>query len=177
MSELKKTIEQTANVEMRVEISPEDGEVHSAHWHIFVPTIVIAILYFCGLVMLWILGKADGALARLFIIVLTVAVPLLIIHALLRYNTSSVQLAEECVRYHRGWPARVPVEMPYIMLESVSIKRGLSGLMFGGGTLVMKLKTGDKVSVPDLKHPKQVQELLREKISVPHQQSASIEGK
>ena len=164
MNDTTNSSEQTSNGDMPLEISPEAGEIHTAHWHIFVPTAVIATLYLCGLVFLWLLGRADGSLARLFIIVLTVAVPLLIIHALLRYNTSSVQLTDETVRYHRGWPARNPVELPYLMLESVSAKRGLSGLLFGGGTLVMKLRTGDRVSVPDLREPERIRGLLSQKI-------------
>jgi len=81
----------------------EDGVVHAAHWHLFIPTIIIAALYFSGWLVLILLGRIDTSLAKLFVIVLALGVPLLTIHAFLRFYTSRIQVADDHVRYHRGW--------------------------------------------------------------------------
>jgi len=131
----------------------EDGVVHAAHWHLFIPTIIIAALYFSGWLVLILLGRIDTSLAKLFVIVLALGVPLLTIHAFLRFNTTRVQTCDAFVRYHPGWPKRFLVDLPFALIDHVSVKRGLSGRIFGGGTLVIHLTIGEKIFVPDLSEP------------------------
>ena len=100
-----------------------------------------------------VLGRLDSSLAKLFLIVLAVGVPLLAIHAFLRFNTARIQVADDHVRYHRGWPQRFPRDLPFVLIDQVYVRRGLAGRLFGGGTLAMRLTTGDRVYVPDLKDP------------------------
>lgn len=130
-----------------------DGEIYGAHWHIFIPTLVVAVLYFFGWLVLLVLGRGEGTLAKLFVLVLAVGVPLLTIHAFLRFNTTRVQMCDAFIRYHPGWPKRFLVDLPYALVEKISIRRGLSGRIFGGGTLVLHLTIGEKVYVPDLSDP------------------------
>ncbi|MFK5978664.1 MAG: PH domain-containing protein [Rhizobiaceae bacterium] len=130
-----------------------DGEIYGAHWHVFIPTMVIAVAYLFGWLFLLVLGRGEGTLAKLFVLVLAVGVPLLTIHAFLRFNTTRVQMCDAFIRYHPGWPKRFLVDLPYALVEKVSIRRGLSGRIFGGGTLVLHLTIGEKVYVPDLSDP------------------------
>ena len=130
-----------------------DGKIYGAHWQIFMPTLVVSVLYVSGWFLLLVLGRSDGALAKMFILVLAVGVPFLAIQAFLRFNTTRIQVCETHIRYHPGWPKRFLVELPFELVERVWVKRGLSGWLYGGGTLIMKLTTGDKVVVPDLGDP------------------------
>ncbi|MBL4890687.1 MAG: PH domain-containing protein [Rhizobiaceae bacterium] len=138
-----------------------DGDIYGAHWHVFIPTLVVTVLYFFGWLLLLLLGRGEGTLAKLFVLVLAVGVPLLTIHAFLRFNTTRVQMCNAFIRYHPGWPKRFLVDLPYALVEKVSIRRGISGRIFGGGTLVMHLTIGEKVYVPDLSDPEGACEAAR----------------
>lgn len=126
---------------------------YKAHWHIFVPTIVISILYLFGWLVLYFMGMANGAIARLFVVVLSVGVPLLFAHAFLRYQTISICIFKNCVQYHTGWPKAEPIEMPYGLIKNVRFTRGLSGRMFGGGTVVISTLAGEPIAVADVANP------------------------
>ncbi len=137
----------------------------SAHWHIFAPTIVILLAYSCAWFLLALADMSDSNLARLFIVVMSVFVPLLAAHAFLRYQTIRVQVNDDCLFCHPGWPKDLPVEVPVAMIESVNIKRGLSGRLFGGGTLVLNLVAENKVVIADLAEPEKAQEAILHVIS------------
>lgn len=124
-----------------------------SHWHIFVPTLVIGLLYSAAWGFLSMVGKSDSGLARLFIVVMAVGVPLLAAHAFLRYQTIRLQISEGQILCHPGWPRDLPICVPLNVIESVVVKRGLSGRLFGGGTVVLQLVTGGQVSVTDLAEP------------------------
>ncbi len=133
-----------------------------SHWHIFVPTLIIGILYSAAWGFLSMTGKADSGLARLFIVVMAVGVPLLAAHAFLRFQTIRLQISEADgqILCHPGWPRDLPICVPFNVIESVRVRRGLSGRLFGGGTVVLDLVTGGQVAVTDLAEP----ELARKRI-------------
>ncbi len=132
----------------------------SAHWHIFAPTIVILIAYSFSWLLLAIADMSNSNLARLFIIVMSVCVPLLAAHAFLRYQTIRVQVDKTCLICHPGWPKDLPIEIPFSMIEKVLVKRGLSGRLFGGGTLILHLAVENKIVIADLAEP----DLAKQKI-------------
>ena len=131
-------------------------ETFKAHWHIFVPTIIIAILYIIGWLVMFFLGMAGGGLARLFIVVLAIGVPILFAHAFLRYQTITIELFEDYLQYHTGWPRSEPVKLPYGMINAAKSTRGLSGRLFGGGTVVLGLIGGGVVGIADVETPRQI---------------------
>lgn len=135
------------------EAGESDGAVYRARWQLFLPTLAIAVLYSLAWLYLHATGKGELALTRLVVIVMAVGVPLLAAHAFLRYETIRLQLLAGAVRYHPGWPRDLPTDMPYELIERVQVKRGFSGRVFGGGTLVMYLTTGEKAAVADLANP------------------------
>ena len=126
---------------------------YKAHWHIFMPTIIIAVLYLIGWAVLYFMGLSGGGLARLFIVVLAVGVPILFAHAFLRYQTISIEIFDHHLLYHTGWPKSEPVSLPYDMITGVRFTRGLSGRLFGGGTVVLKLIAGEAIGVADVSAP------------------------
>ncbi len=136
-----------------------------ARWHPFVPVLAIAIIYAAGWFYLVSEGRSDDATTRLLFIVLAVGVPLLAAHAFLRYQTVRVQVLADAVRYHPGWPRDMPVDMPLDLIDRVRVKRGLSGRLFGGGTLVMDLTTGERASVADLDNPKGAFEAIEQRLA------------
>lgn len=129
------------------------GHVYRARWQLFLPTLAIALLYLAGWLIMAGLGRGDGALARIFVLVMAVGVPLLAAHAFLRYQTIRVHVLTNAVRYHPGWPRDLPVDMPMALVAATEVRRGLAGRLFGGGTLVMQLTTGERVAVADLADP------------------------
>lgn len=134
---------------------------YKAHWHIFMPTVIIAVLYIFGWVTLYFMGLSGGGLARLFIVVLAVGVPILFAHAFLRYQTIAIEIYESHLQYHTGWPKAEPVRLPYGMIKNARSTRGLSGRLFGGGTVVLRLIAGEAIGVADVEKP----ELVVEKIA------------
>lgn len=124
-----------------------------AHWHIFAPTVII----FVGYALLWFFlsstGKSDTNLARLFIVVMSVFVPLLAAHAFLRFQTIRLQINPNALACHTGWPMDLPVEVPLAMIENVTIKRGLAGRLFGGGTIILQLPANNTFVITDLAEP------------------------
>ena len=129
------------------------GTIFRPRWQLFLPTIAIAVLYSMAWTWLVLEERGGGALARLFLIVMAIGVPLLAAHAFLRFQTIRVQVLNDAVRYHPGWPRDLPIDMPLALIDRVSVKRGLSGHLFGGGTLVMELTTGERAAVADLADP------------------------
>lgn len=136
-----------------------------AHWHIFAPTVIILVAYSLSWLLLAMADMSGSNLARLFIVVMSVFVPLLAAHAFLRYQTIRVQVNEDCLFCHQGWPKDLPVEVPFAMIESVLVKRGLSGRLFGGGTLVLQLMADNKIVIADLAEPEKAQEVILNVIS------------
>ena len=131
----------------------EPGTIFRPRWQLFLPTLAIAALYSMAWTWLVLEERGGGALARLFLIVMAIGVPLLAAHAFLRYQTIRVQVLNDAVRYHPGWPRDLPIDMPLALIDRVSVKRGISGMIFGGGTLVMELTTGERAAVADLADP------------------------
>ncbi|MEC9343092.1 MAG: PH domain-containing protein [Pseudomonadota bacterium] len=124
-----------------------------ARWQLFLPTLAIALIYSVAWLYLMNTDKGHYALTRLVVIVMAVGVPLLAVHAFLRYQTIRVQVLPDTVRYHSGWPRDLPIDMPLELIDRVRVKRGLSGMLFGGGTLIMDLATGEKAAIADLNDP------------------------
>lgn len=142
-----------AHILERSEAKSSGVPLFAAGWPIFIPTTVIAILYFCAWLFLVLVGKADTGLARLFIIVMSVGVPLLAAHAFLRYQTIRLQVDEGHLLCHPGWPKELPVDVPFAVIEKVKVRYGLTGKLFDCGTVIIRLTTGGEVAIADLSRP------------------------
>jgi len=129
-------------------------------WQIFLPTLAIGLLYFGVWGYFHLIGRAEASLSRLSLIVLGVGVPLLAVHAFLRYQTIRIQVVENAVRYHPGWPKDMPVDMPLELIDRVKVRKGISGRLFGLGTLVLHLTSGQKVAVTDLRWPEEARDAI-----------------
>ncbi|MEM7069859.1 MAG: PH domain-containing protein [Pseudomonadota bacterium] len=135
-----------------------------AHWHIFVPTLVIAVLYSSAWLLLAMMGKSGSGLARMFIVVMAIGVPLLAAHAFLRFQTIRLQVSDGHVFCHPGWPKELPIDVPLSVIKQVTVRRGLSGRLFGGGTVIMDLVTEGNVVVADLDNPDLAKQIIEDAI-------------
>ncbi len=124
-----------------------------SHWQLFAPTFVILVSYLLCLLYLWITGRSDSALFRLSALVAGVGVPLLAAHAFLRFETVRVRLGPEMVKFHPGWPKDKLIEIPNEEITSMTVKRGLSGFLLGGGTLIIETSEGFRTAIADLRDP------------------------
>ena len=124
-----------------------------ADWVLFLPTLIIAVLYFCAWLVLILLGMGGSGLARMFVVVMAVGVPILGALAFLRHQTIRVQINDDNIVCHQGWPKDMPMEIPLEFIKKVSVKRGLFGRLFNRGTLMVELTTGNRIAVADLASP------------------------
>jgi membrane protein YdbS with pleckstrin-like domain len=143
-------------------IEPQPRHVYKAHWQIFVPTFIVCFLYVAGWVILYLLGESGDSLARLFIVVLAVGVPILFAYAFLRYQTISIEIFEKYLRYHTGWPKADPVVIPYALIKKVIFSKGLSGRVFGGGTVTLQLEAGVVIGIADVEKSIEAKENIAE---------------
>ncbi|MEM8649336.1 MAG: PH domain-containing protein [Pseudomonadota bacterium] len=149
----------------RREAKQEGVPLFASHWHIFIPSIVILTVYSVAWVMMTATGNSETHLARLFIVVMAVAVPLLAAHAFLRYQTIRVQVSDGHVFCHSGWPKEFPVDVPLSIISKVEVKRGLFGRVFNAGTLVLHLVPQGSLSVADLGQPFAAKQAIEEAIA------------
>ncbi len=144
----------------RAEAKNSGVPLFTAHWHIFVPTMIIAVLYSVAWLVLASVGKSDSGLARLFIVVMAIGVPLLAAHAFLRYQTIRLQVSDGHAFCHPGWPKDLPIDVPLAVIRQVKVRRGLSGRLFGGGTVILDLVTEGNVIVTDLAEPDKAKAII-----------------
>ncbi len=137
----------------------------SAHWHIFAPTIIILVAYSLSWLLLALADMSASNLARLFIVVMSVFVPLLAAHAFLRYQTIRLQVNDDCLFCHPGWPKDLPIEIPISMIKKIVVKRGLSGRLFGGGTIVLHVAAENKIVIADLAEPDAAKQAITDAMS------------
>ncbi|MEL7429065.1 MAG: PH domain-containing protein, partial [Pseudomonadota bacterium] len=124
---------------------------------IFVPSLMICILYVAVWAILFFMGQATFGTGRLFIITMAIITPLLAAWAFLKYQTIRLQVSDGHLYIHPGWPREMPIDIPREMVETVSVQRGLIGRIFGGGTLVITMTDGRAFVLRDLSHPEEAE--------------------
>ncbi len=135
----------------------------TAHWQVFIPSLIIATLY--GLIcagLIW-TGKADFAFARFFIVTMAVLVPLLFAWAFLRHQTIRLELGSDMVRCHNGWPQDESEVMPLDQVTDVQVEFDLISRWFGGGDLII-IGSEKTVTVRGLSTPETAAKVIREAI-------------
>lgn len=132
---------------------------------LFLPTIIIALGYGIVWLVQYFDGRDTGALARLSMFVLLLAVPLLGAYGLLRYITTSVKLYEVSAQIHAGFPSRDPVDIPYRFIEYVHIRYGLLGYLTKSATLIIGLTAKKSVEVRNVYQPEAVKRAIELEIA------------
>ena len=132
----------------------------TAHWQVFVPSLVICILYLITWMILFFTGQASSSAGRTFIIVMAMITPLLAAWAFLRYQTIRLQVSGGHMYVHPGWPKEMPIDIPLELVESVSVKRGVTGRIFGGGSLAIQMSDGRTYTVTDISHAEEAERAI-----------------
>ena len=127
---------------------------------LFLPVAVVTVGYAVLLAWLWLGGNLGSNIARLCVIVLAVGVPILIVHAVLRYFTIAIHPHAHAMFIHPGFPRSEPFEIPYPLVRQINIRRGIAGRLLNSGTLIFHLQTGQKIAVCDLQNPDKVRDAI-----------------
>jgi len=131
------------------------------HWTVFLPSLVIALLY--GGLWLWFsTGEATDGLARVALLVVAVGVPMLLAHAATRFFGAEIVVTNNSLIARPGAPKRTEARVLVGDVVEVSIQRGLIGRVFDVGTVIVTDRSGLSVTVPDLATPMRVAEYVEE---------------
>ena len=135
-----------------------DAPRHRGHWRasalaLFLPGLVIAAGYGALWTGLHVIGRGDGALARVCMLVVVIIVPSLLAYAGLRLATTRLTLRGAHLEAHPGFPARDPILVSYTDVTGLTVRRGLSGWITGAGSLVIERGDAVPVVVSGLSYP------------------------
>jgi membrane protein YdbS with pleckstrin-like domain len=134
---------------------------------LFLPAAVIIGGYGLLLALLAVAGKADGAIARLCMIVLALAAPFLVAHAVLRRITTRVDVFSHAVHLQPGFPSNQRHVVPYALIRAVRVRRGPGGRLAGSGTLSIELTNGGRIAACDLAAPELARQAIEARRSSP----------
>ncbi|MGI9381974.1 MAG: PH domain-containing protein [Methyloligellaceae bacterium] len=131
----------------------DDRQRFRVHWTIFLPALVVACLYGGLWLFLVAAARGDTAIARLLLLVAVVGAPLLLAHASLRHLSFGLAVGSRGLWYRRGWLRPHWRRVPLAQIARVDATRGLAGHLVGGGALVVRLKTGERLRLDDVSAP------------------------
>lgn len=138
-------------------------ESYRVHWAVFLPTAAIAVLY--SGVWIWFATRngSAGGVSQAALLVLAVGVPLLLVHAGIRYANGRLHLGRDELVACPGWPVRRERHVAYSHIAQIHLRRGLIGRVAGVGSLVIVDRNGDQTVMPDLADPESVLAVILEK--------------
>jgi membrane protein YdbS with pleckstrin-like domain len=134
---------------------------------LFMPAAVIAAGYGTLLATLILFDMGDGAVARLCIVVLALAAPFLIAHAALRWVTTRLDIFSHAVHLQPGFPKNEQYVVPYALIRSVRVRRGLGGWLSGSGTVSIELTNGARIAACDLAEPERARDAILSRLHPP----------
>jgi uncharacterized membrane protein YdbT with pleckstrin-like domain len=146
----------------RIEPLAETG----GHWSVFLPALLVAILYGVLWLLLDLTGRGSGALARLIFLVLIAAPPLLLAHAFLRFYSTGVAVTRQHILVARGWPRHMGEQIPLKDVESATLRVSRLSRLLGVGGIHIRLWDGNAIDARDLADPSDVVETIRKRLRV-----------
>ncbi len=127
-----------------------------AHWTLFAPALIVAFCYGLIWAVLVFLGRGDGAVARICILVFSIGTPLLLVYGFLRYNSVWIVVAEDLLRFSRGWPRIGDEQIKLHDIASIRLLQSFIGRAFGVGEILVELHNGQRFRISDIATPEQV---------------------
>lgn len=135
-----------------------------AHISLFVPTIIVAILFGGSWCVLWGAGLEETRLARVSLLVFLLAPPLLLVQAFLKYHSTGLAVTDCDLLVAPGWPRQSGVEVPLLGVDSVDVSASWLTRWFDTGTVRIRLVDGDVLKVSDLARAKQMTDYIRTRL-------------
>ncbi len=127
-----------------------------AHWTLFAPAALVALIYGLMWLVLVLLGRGDGVVARICILVFSIGSPLLLVYGFLRYNSVWIAMAGPEICLARGWPRLAHVQIPLDDIASIRLVQNFIGRKFGVGEIVVETRDGRSYRVSDIGEPEAV---------------------
>ena len=138
-----------------------------AHWSLFLPSVVVALVYALAWSVLTFGGRGDGALAKIMFLTMMIAPPLLLVQAFLRFNSVGLALTKRHVLVAKGWPHMVGRQIDLKDISAIKYRSSPIGRALGAGKVVLKLSSGKSVSISDLRRPETICDAIRSQITHP----------
>lgn len=126
---------------------------HGAHWTVFLPTVVVFLLYGGVWLVLICVGKGNTALAKISLLVILIVVPVLAIHAYLRLVSLGLMFGRDFIVYRQGWLRPRWKRLRIEDLSHASVVQGPVARWFGGGGVILSKTDGSDVCLYDLADP------------------------
>ncbi len=136
-----------------------------AHFSIFVPALLVSVLYLAFWAFLFFTGNSGGWVAQLFIASLAIVLPLLFAATFLRYQTIRAQLIDDMLIYHAGWPKDAAKYLPIAKIVSVDMHQSVIDRAFGSGDLIIVGSDEQVIKLENLKSPGELVSLISFRIS------------
>ncbi|MGE0500084.1 MAG: PH domain-containing protein [Rhizobiaceae bacterium] len=132
---------------------------------LLLPSAVIGAGYLLLFVWMAMGERAEGPIGRLCLVVLSVGVPFLIAHAVLRAVTIRLSVLPHALVLQPGFPRAGAVEASYAEIVGVAVKRAPFGRLISGGTLSVALADGTTLAIADLADPDAASAAISERIA------------
>lgn len=146
--------------------SPDDTARFKAHWTIFLPALIVALLYGGLWAFLLVAGKGDTALARILLLVLLLVAPVLLVRAYLRFVSFSLLIGRQALTYRRGW---IRPGWRRLQLDATTgVRASISplGRMLGGGALIITRLDGGDICLYDVEFPEEAARQISRRLRI-----------
>ncbi len=134
--------------------------VGRAHWTLFAPALLVGVSYGFLWIVLALLDRGDGVIARIALIVFSLGTPLLLVYGFLRFNSVWVTAGEGVLWLSRGWPRITPSQIPLDEIDSIMLAQSFVGRWFDVGEIIINLHNGRRLKVSDIGTPTGVRHTL-----------------
>lgn len=124
-----------------------------AHWTVFAPAVLVGLTYGLLWAVLMVMGRGDGVIARISLIVFSLGTPLLFVYGFLRFNSVWVATGEGELWLGRGWPRIGPRRIAFDEIDSIQLAQSFVGRWFDVGEIIITLHTGGRIKISDLGAP------------------------
>lgn len=146
--------------------SPDGTATFAAGRTIFLPAIIVAVLYGGLWVVMMLQGRGDTALARMLLLVVLLGVPLLFARAWLRYASFGLRLTGSGIEYRQGWPRPPWEQLSFEDLSRIDVVYGPLGRFAGGVALVLICRDGRRLRLADIADPEEAASQIRRRLSL-----------
>lgn len=137
-------------------------ETYRGHWAIFLPSVVVALLYGGAWIGLLVTGRSDTALAKLALLVLLLVVPLLVTVACLRFRSLRIEVGPETVAFRQGWLRPRWTRLRYADIDAATVRWSRLGRTIGSGALQLRTGDGTAYRILDVAVPEAVAQRINE---------------
>ncbi len=148
--------------EQALELSERtDTRRFGAHWGAFLPALIVGGIYAGLWLLLVLLGKGDGGLARLCLLVALVGTPILFALAFLRYASFALLIGARSLWFRQGWLRPRWCRLGLDQIRDVGVAQSPAGRILGSGAIDLTCRDGRYIRISDVRGPKAAAAIIR----------------